>query len=418
MSRDDIRETINKATEILPTLTIASSNSKIGEWDAGEDDYIIDPRGWLLGNTFCRRFVSALIADGGVGKTSLRIAQAIALASGKEITGEHVFQRCRVLVVSLEDDRDELRRRVNATLIHHDLKPSDVKGYLFLAAPKGLRLAEMKAGSPTVGELEVALQEVIEGNNIDLVILDPFVKSHGMEENSNNEIDFVCGLLASIAVKNNCAVDAPHHTNKSPAAAGDGNKSRGASAFKDAARLVYSLTPMSLEDAQTFGISEEERRSLVRVDSAKVNIAPPAITAQWFKLLGVHLNNQNEIYKHGDEVQAVECWVPPDIWRGIDAVGANVILDKLDAGLLDGRRYSDRGQVGEDQQAWRVVKNHYSQLTDMQAKEVIKTWVKRGVLRSDKYRDPIARKDRDGLFVEPTKRPTLEEDFNRRTEHD
>lgn len=43
-------------------------------WDAGDDDYDIPPRGWLLGNMFCRRFLSSLIADGGTGKTALRIA--------------------------------------------------------------------------------------------------------------------------------------------------------------------------------------------------------------------------------------------------------------------------------------------------------------------------------------------------------
>jgi hypothetical protein len=29
-------------------------------WDAGDDDYIIPPRSWLLGNIFCRKFLSSL----------------------------------------------------------------------------------------------------------------------------------------------------------------------------------------------------------------------------------------------------------------------------------------------------------------------------------------------------------------------
>ena len=85
--------------------------AELGEWDAGDDSAPIPPRGWLLGNIFCRGFVSSLIAEGGAGKTALRTAQALALTSGRPITGEHVFQRCRVLIVSLEDDMDELRRR-------------------------------------------------------------------------------------------------------------------------------------------------------------------------------------------------------------------------------------------------------------------------------------------------------------------
>jgi RecA-family ATPase len=91
----------------------------LDEWDAGDDDAAIPPRGWLLGNVLCRRFVSSLVADGGVGKTAVRIAQCLSLATERPLTGEHVFQRCRVLLISLEDDRDELRRRVEAARLHH-----------------------------------------------------------------------------------------------------------------------------------------------------------------------------------------------------------------------------------------------------------------------------------------------------------
>ncbi len=84
------------------------------------------PRGWLLGNTFCRRFLSSLIRDGGVGKTAVRYAQALALATGRDLTGEHVFQRARVLIISLEDDADELRRRVLAARLHFNIPASDL----------------------------------------------------------------------------------------------------------------------------------------------------------------------------------------------------------------------------------------------------------------------------------------------------
>jgi RecA-family ATPase len=93
----------------------------VGEWDAGEDDELIGPRKWLLGNALCRKFTSSLIAEGGTGTTALRVAQALALATGRQITREHVFQRCRVLILSFEDDRDELRRRVRAACLHHKI---------------------------------------------------------------------------------------------------------------------------------------------------------------------------------------------------------------------------------------------------------------------------------------------------------
>ena len=49
-----------------------------------------------------------MVAPGGVGKTALRLAQLLSLAVGRSLTGEYVFKRCRVLIVSLEDDRDEV----------------------------------------------------------------------------------------------------------------------------------------------------------------------------------------------------------------------------------------------------------------------------------------------------------------------
>jgi hypothetical protein len=44
----------------------------------------------------------------------------------------------------------------------------------------------------------------------------------------------------------------------------------------DAARLCFTLSPMTPEEADRLGVDENDRRSLIRMDSAKVNIAPPA----------------------------------------------------------------------------------------------------------------------------------------------
>jgi hypothetical protein len=113
----------------------AETTAELGEWDAGDDTEPPPPRGWLLGNIFARSFVSSLFAEGGTGKTALRVAQLLSLATGKSLTGEHVFQRCRVLIVSLEDDAEELRRRILAAMLYHKIDRSELKGWLFLAAP-------------------------------------------------------------------------------------------------------------------------------------------------------------------------------------------------------------------------------------------------------------------------------------------
>ena len=83
-----------------------------------------------------------------MGKTALRIAQIGSLATGRSLTGEHVFCRCRALILSFEDDRDELRRRVYAAMLKHGIKPDELRGWLFLAAPKGLKLPRWLMARP------------------------------------------------------------------------------------------------------------------------------------------------------------------------------------------------------------------------------------------------------------------------------
>ena len=51
---------------------------------------------------------------------------------GARFPGNMFFQRCRVLLVSLEDDRDELRRRIAAARIHHGVDLAGAQGLALL----------------------------------------------------------------------------------------------------------------------------------------------------------------------------------------------------------------------------------------------------------------------------------------------
>jgi len=376
-------------------------------WDVGDDIDPIEPRAWLLGSTFCRGFVSSLVGGGGAGKTAVRVAQALSLATGFALTGEHVFARSRVLIISLEDDRNELRRRIRAAMRHHKITDSEVSGYLFCAAAgnKGWKLATMENGKVVASTLAPRIVDQIKKHSIDAVIIDPFVKSHSVEENANGAIDFVTNILASIAIDHNCAVDAPHHISKGAADAGNADRARGGSAFKDAARLVYTLTPMSEDEAKAFGLTEVYRHALIRMDSAKVNIAPRAGIAKWFRIVSVNIGNGTELYPRGDEVQTVEPWSPPDTWSGLSNLTLNAALSEIDEGLPDGQRYSDAG-AAKALAAWRVVQKHAEDKSEPQCREIIKTWVKNGVLEARKYHNPARREPGMGLYLNHEKRPS------------
>jgi hypothetical protein len=346
------------------------------------------------------------MAAGGTGKTALRTAQALSLAAGRPLTGEHIFQQARVLIVSLEDDRDEQRRRVRAAMQHHGVTQEEIRGWLWLATPAemGWKLAASRNGGIEIGELGAKLVETIQRRQIDLVMLDPLVKTHSVAENGNGDIDMVASILAQIAVSCDCGVDAPHHVAKGASDPGNADRGRGASAFKDAARLVYTLATMTPEEAQTFGVREEDRRAFVRMDSAKVNLAPSIRKAMWFKLIGIRLGNGAGIYPHGDEVQTIEPWTPPDAWSDLSHPTLNGILNSIAKGLGDGRLYSNEGPAKE-RAAWRVIVEHAPQKTEQQAREIIRTWIKTGLLTVEQYDDPVRRTTAKGLRVTDAKRP-------------
>ena len=393
----------------------------LGEWDAGDEPGAIPPRQWLLGNQFCRTFISSIVAAGGAGKSALRLLQFISLALGRSLCGQHVFRRCRVLLISLEDDRDELQRRIKAVLDCYDrvlrergepgISRSDLKGWLFCASPKLAKLA-VRTGNRAreIGPLERYIRDAIERRQPDLVSLDPFVKTHSLEENDSGDMDFVCDLLARIAVEFNIAVDSPHHVHKGQLTPGDADSGRGSSGIKDAGRLVYTLTPMSQDEASTFGVPPEDRHAYVRLDSAKVNIAAHSAKAEWFHIVGQPIGNATEEYPSGDTVQVVEPWRPPDAWVDTTTESLNAVLDDIargmtnDYGTPNGRRYSN-APAAKDRQVWPVVQKHYPQKTEAECRTIIHAWLDSKLLYSDDYDDPVDYKKRKGLYVDNAKRP-------------
>jgi hypothetical protein len=80
------------------------------------------------------------------------------------------------------------------------------------------------------------------------------------------------------------------------------------------------------------------------------------------------------------------------------------VLTDIDKGMPNGQRYSD-ASAATARAAWLVVKRHCLDRSEAQCREIVKTWLKSGVLYNDEYDDPIERKPRKGLRVDGSKRP-------------
>ena len=239
--------------------------------------------------------------------------------------------------------------------------------------------------------------------HLDLVCLDPLIKLHDLPENDNNALEQVIEALVDIAISCKIAVDARHHTRKGPTEPGDADAGRGGSAFKDGGRLVYTLNTMSDQEAKQFDIDAEHRRTFVRLDHAKVNLAPAGKT-QWFQLIGRKLGNGTDLYPNGDEIQVALPWRPPEAWAGVTDDVTNAILDDIAKGLPDGRLYSKAGAAKETA-AWRVVQSHCLDKAEAQCREIILIWFKNDLLYEVEYDNPVAREKAKGLRVKDENRP-------------
>ena len=140
--------------------------------------------------------------------------------------------------------------------------------------------------------------------------------------------------------------------------------------------------------------------------------APPLTDAVWFELVNVPIGNATPQYPNGDQVQTVRRWYPSSFWQGLDITVLNKILDNIDAGPYDGGRYSPAPNAKE-RAAWPVILKFYPDLSEKQAKSMIATWIKNGVLEKRMHEDPNDRHEHASLFV--GKRPGNSFDIKKTT---
>jgi hypothetical protein len=281
----------------------------------------IPPRPWLLGRWLMRGKVTAMIAPGGVGKSTLTNAMALSVAANRELLGKTVYGGpLRAWLWNLEDDGDSLARQRVAAAIHYGIKGEDLEGRLFVdSGPDGAELCTAVEDKNSFTIIEPVMENItaaIQRTGIDMLIIDPFVSSHRVNENDNNKIDAVAKRWARVAVACNCAIVLVHHSRKLGADAVTADSARGAGALNNAARVTLVLNRMTEEQAEAFGLPREKHRTFFNVADDKHNLAP-AEAADWFELKGVDLGNGNDVHE-ADSVGVVVPWKPPRALDGID----------------------------------------------------------------------------------------------------
>lgn len=376
----------------------------------------VPKRRWLYGHHLIRGYVSTTVSPGGIGKTTLTLTDAVALATGRTILADTPHEPAGVAVwhYNLEDPLDELDRRVIAICARYNVTDAELGGRLYLDSGRSRRLivAARNRNGDIVATPDVeAVIEEIRANNIACLSIDPFVRSHYGEENDNRQIDDVLAIYGRIANETGCAIDLVHHVRKPPgtdnSTPGDINQARGAGALAAAVRSARTVAEMTKTEAEGFGIEENKRRWFVRVDDAKGNMHAPAANATWYTRESIDIKNST--IGPGDHVGVLVPWTRPDPFFGLSISTARSILIEIDQGPTPGERYTGHAS-GRERWAGRVIQQHGGK-SESDAAQILKTWLAEGVLWADDYHSPEVRKPRKGLFLDRKKLPTTDHEL-------
>jgi hypothetical protein len=306
-------------------------------------------RRWLYGQHYIRKAVSATIAAGGKGKTTLAIAEAICIATGKPLLGVPVIEQCKAWFWSGEEPRDELQRRVHAVCAFYGLNPYEIaKTFHFTSGVDEFPIKIATVGKRGITVDEALLTEIvayIRKNDIGVMIVDPLISCHGVPENDNVAIDIVAKAWGRVAAGGDCSVDLDHHTRK-PGRADDGDAmaedARGAVALINAVRCSRVINAMSEKEAGQFNAIREE---YFRVNRAKVNMVKGGNT-KWYQLVSVEIGNSTDIDFLGDSVQTIIAWTPPEASEGVTTEHMSAVRAKLAVGEYKRNWQSREAWVG------------------------------------------------------------------------
>ncbi|MFS0736949.1 AAA family ATPase [Sphingomonas sp. 1P06PA] len=338
------------------------------------DPATVPKREWIYGKHLLRKFVSVDVAAGGVGKSSLKIGEALAMASGRDLYAQGLHGGPHtVWLYNLEDPTEETERRIYATADRFKLEPQVFGQRLYVDSGRDQRCViaeETQGGVQVVRPVVDAIIAEILDRKIDVLIIDPFVSSHAVSENDNMAIDVVVKEWARIADVCNCSINLVHHVRKQNGSEATADSARGASSLIGAARSVMVFNRMSKEEAEKVQVAEDEARFYFRVDNDKANLAPPGSTT-WYRMNNVDLPN-------GDSVGVACPWTAPDVFEGISvhdlirvqkAVGAGEWRENSQALAWVGKPVSEA--LGLDL-------NDRKQRSRVAA--LIKAWVREGAL--------------------------------------
>lgn len=293
-------------------------------------------REFLYGRLIQRGKIAVTVAQGGTGKTALTNAvEALAMATGRKLLHDEAPAPLRVWVWNLEEDQEELNRRLEGACVHFGIEGDVNTLFVDNGSDMPCRIATAdKMGTKIARPLTDAIIAEVKRRNVDVLVIDPFVSTHSVNENDNGAVDAVAKEWARVAHMGGCAVHLVHHTTKLRGIEATVESSRGAIALINAARSARALNPMTKDEAASYGLTDAWR--YFRATDGKANYAPRLEDSQWFA-------HKSLVLPNGDNVGVVTPFKLPDATAGITVTDLDEVLRR--AGERDGpNRYREAPQ--------------------------------------------------------------------------
>lgn len=305
LDNEEIHRTLRSAEEGAKRTPLTNSvpEQQFGQKPIDANAYVpkdpasLPKREFLYGTSYIRKYVSATVAPGGVGKSALTLLEAVLMASGRGPSGMPTGRPIKTWVFNLEDPLEELQRRVEGIRLHYDIPEQDIVGNLFLDSGRDQELIiahQTRNGTIVSPNVENNLVDQLRENEIDVLIIDPFISCHMVPENDNGAIDAVVKAWGRIADRANVSIQLVHHTRKEA----DGGRVsidsvRGGKAFADATRNARLLEPMTESVAGNYGVLNPQ--SHFGVLTGKESMAPQTNNTDWYEMVSVELGNGDSV---------------------------------------------------------------------------------------------------------------------------
>jgi RecA-family ATPase len=200
-------ETSAKEVEVIAALPVISAATFAG---------VAPPeRKWIVQDMIPDRAVTIVAGDGGGGKTTLLLQLGIAIAGIRPWLG-HNPDHGPVLIVTAEDDEEEIHRRLAAIAKSLGVELSDLaKLHIVPLAGEDAVMGTPEGTPALIAPTAVfrGLVALVERIKPRVVILDALADVYAGEENARVQARQFVGLLRSLAIKNDLAVVLVAHWN-------------------------------------------------------------------------------------------------------------------------------------------------------------------------------------------------------------